>query len=549
MPNRTRFFLLCFVLLGAATGYLVLWYLRPEPEVMMTPPVPTPPLKEAAPAQFESTPESRRAERMALTEAKLMRKLRQALERKDARPNELILGFKDADAYRRFLDRARRAGVSVLKGLDRLNLARVQIDDLAAFESDLNEHGNDYADLDANLLVFPPTVPERDERVAGTQTPFKDGLLEFLGASGDISQWGQGVTIAVLDSGVGADATFGQGKVRYLDVGMGLSPASDDGHGTGVAALISGHSPDAQGVAQGADILSIRVTGTDGLSDGFTLMQAIVAAADNGARIINISLGAYGSSPGLASAIEYARSRGSVIVASAGNDQATQLTWPAAHPDVISVGAVDANGKQVIFSNSGDGLSMTAPGFGVPTAWTGNQRVLADGTSFSAPLVSASIAALMTIYPGITAARAWEILQQTANDGGPAGADPDYGAGTPNLTWARHLNDPNWFDTAISSNYVNPQTGNFDVVVQNRSGIGVNGLKLNVAINGDNREFQLPWMPPGGRFVASVPIDMNELRNSGSLQLKSNLDNPSGQTDAMPKNNWMGMVLSIPGKN
>jgi hypothetical protein len=547
MRNRARFFLLCFVLLGAATGYLVLWYLRPEPEVVMTPPIPTPPLKEAAPAQFESTPESRRAERMALTEAKLMRKLRQALERKDARPNELILGFKDADAYKRFLERARRAGVSVLKGLDRLNLARVQIDDLAALESDLNEHGNDYADLDANLLVFPPTVPEQDPRVAETQKPFKDGLLEFLGASGDVSQWGQGVTVAVLDSGVGADATFGQGKVRYLDVGMGISPASDDGHGTGVAALISGHSPDAQGVAQGADILSIRVTGADGLSDGFTLMQGIVAAADNGARVINISLGAYGSSPGLASAIEYALSRGSVIVASAGNDQATQLTWPAAHPDVISVGAVDANGKQVIFSNSGDGLSMTAPGFGVPTAWTGNQRVLADGTSFSAPLVSASIAALMTIYPGITATRAWEILQQTANDGGPAGADPDYGAGMPNLTWARHLNDSNWFDTAISSNYVNPQTGNFDVVVQNRSGTGVSGLKLNLAINGDNREFQLPWMPPGGRYVASVPIDMNELRNSGSLQLKSRVDTPSGQTDAVPTNNSMGTIISIPG--
>jgi hypothetical protein len=481
-----------------------------------------------------------------MVDAKLALKLRQALERKNARPNELILGFKDAAAMRRFLDRAGKAGVSVLKTLDRLNLVRVGLDDLAAFEADMAEHGNDYADLDANLLVFPPTVPEQDERVAGTQVPFNNGLAEFLGISGDATQWGSGVTIAVLDSGVAGDATFAQGKLRYLDVGMGISPLADDGHGTGVAALISGRSADALGLAQGADILSIRVTGADGLSDGFTLMQAIMAAADNGARIINISLGAYGSGLGLASAIEYARSLGAVIVASAGNDQAAQLTYPAADPRVISVGAVDANGKQVIFSNSGDGLSITAPGFGVPTAWTGNQRVLADGTSFSAPIVSGAIATMMTLYPGITPTRAWEILQQTASDGGPAGPDPDYGAGTINLTWARHINDPNWFDTAISSHYVNPVTGNFDVVVQNRSGTGVNGLKLEMEINGRGQDFQIPWLAPGGIFVGSAPIDANELKDKGRLDIKSKVENPSGQQDAVPRNNWRGTSLSIP---
>jgi hypothetical protein len=386
--------------------------------------------------------------------------------------------------------------------------------------------GNDYADLGANLLVFPPTVPEQEERVAAAQLPFNDGLREFLGISGDTGNWGQGVTIAVLDSGVGPDATFGQGKVRYLDVGMGLYPVADDGHGTGVAALVAGRSPDAMGIAPGADILSIRVTGADGLGDGFTLMQAIMAAADNGARVINVSMGAYGSSMGLASAIEYANKMGAVIVASAGNDQTNQLTWPAAHPSVISVGAVDANGKQVIFSNSGDGLSITAPGYGIPTAWTNNQRVLADGTSFSAPIVSGSIAAMMTLYPGITPTRAWEILQQTASDGGPAGADPDYGAGTVNLAWARHLNDPGWFDTAISSHYVNPVTGNLDIVVQNRSGTGVNGLKLELQVNNDSRDFQIPWLASGGIFVASSPISTNELTEKGTNRVQVEAGEP-----------------------
>jgi subtilisin family serine protease len=106
-----------------------------------------------------------------------------------------------------------------------------------------------------------------------------------------------------------------------------------------------------------------RVTAPDGLSDGFTLAQAIVTAVDNGARIVNISLGSPSSAEILMQAIDYATSLGAVLVASAGNDQAR-----AAHPiraadrRVISVGAVDALGQQVIFSNSGDQLQIAAPG-------------------------------------------------------------------------------------------------------------------------------------------------------------------------------------------
>jgi hypothetical protein len=97
---------------GVTAGFLARWYTRPEPE---TPFVTTPAV--FAPAEMEnepllSTPESRREERKALADAKLMRKLREALERKDARPNELILGFKDPEAYRRFLERAAKSGVS-----------------------------------------------------------------------------------------------------------------------------------------------------------------------------------------------------------------------------------------------------------------------------------------------------------------------------------------------------------------------------------------------------------------------------------------------------
>lgn len=546
MPSRDSLQRLGLVVLGGAAVLCFWWSNRSD--------VVLPPSKSASPIPVQdameervSTPESRREDRQALAEGKLQRKLKEALARKDARPGELLLGFKNAGAFQRFLERGLGSGVSVLGRADRFNLARVRVDDLDAFEAELENYGDsDYADLGANVLVFPPTVPTQDERTAATQVPLGNGLLDFLGVSGDTSAWGRGVTIAVLDSGVAADVTFPQGKLRYFDVGAGTFPLAEDGHGTGVAALVAGNSPDAFGVAPGADILSIRVTGADGLSDSYTLSQAIVAAADAGARIINISLGSYSTSMAMSSAVEYAQSLGAMIVASAGNDQATQLTWPAAYPGVISVGAVDATGRQVIFSNSGDGLSITAPGYGVETAWTAGQRVEADGTSFSAPIVSGSLAALMTLYPGITATRAWEILQQTTSDGGPAGPDPDYGAGTVNLAWAQHLNDPKWYDTAISSHYVNPLTGNLDVVVQNRGGTGVNGLKLEMEVNGKNQDFQIPWLPSGGLYVASVPINTQLLSETGKIEFSSILDNPSGFDDAVPKNNRKATSISIP---
>ena len=548
MRRRAHLKVPTIIVLGGLVVYLAWWNSQPEPDVILNPRDVLAPVEETATPAVDSTPESRREVRKAMVDAKLARKLRQGLEQKNARPNELILGFKDAAAYRRFLERASRVGVSVLKQLDRLNLARVKLEDLAAFEADLAQNGNDYADVDANLLVFPPTVPEQDERVAGTQAPFSTGLAEFIGATGDIGQWGAGVTVAILDSGVAGDATFGSGKVRYFDVGMGTLPLADDGHGTGVAALVAGRSADALGIAQGADILSIRVTAADGLSDAFTLTQGIMAAVDNGASVINISLGSYGPSLSLANAIEYATSMGRTIVASAGNDQATQLTWPAAHPSVVSVGAVDANGKQVIFSNAGDGLSISAPGYGVPTAWTNNQRVYADGTSFSAPIVSASIAAIMTNYPGMTSAQAWQVIQNSASDGGPAGPDPDYGAGIVNLTWARHYNDPAWHDTAVSSHYVNSETGALDVVVQNRSGNSASSLKLEVEVNGKGTTYPIPNLGPGGTYVASLPINTAELTNAGRLDFTSKLEISTSQVDNVPKNNWKGSSLSVPGK-
>jgi hypothetical protein len=469
---------------------------------------------------------------------------------RDARPHEAVLTFSSLDAYRRFLARAAELGLTVLAKTDALLAVRVRYGSLAGLQSDLAANAADYADVAANTYINIPPVPAKQDRPAQALVPVGNGSLAVLGAAGDRSAWGRGTTIAVLDSGVAPDVTFGTGRVRSLDIGLGTSPGqgSEDGHGTAVAALAAGSAPDAPGVAPAADLLSIRVTDASGQSDIFTVAQAIVAAVDAGAEIINISLGGYETNSSLTNAIAYASQRGAIVVASAGNDQAAQLTWPAADPQVISVGAIDALEQQVNYSNSGPQLKLAAPGYAVQTAWLDGQRVYLDGTSASAPLVSGAIAALMSTNPGMSATQAAQVIEQYASDGGALGLDPDYGYGVVNLGWAMNRNNPVYVDTAISSHYFDSATGQMEFVIQNRSGEGIGGMALNVDAGGVTTTYSLPLLAPGASYIVKPAVDLLQLKTSGSIVYRTQLTNPLGTADQLPANNQRTSVLSQPGK-
>ena len=478
-------------------------------------------------------------------------KLKQRIERTDARTHEAVLTFKTAESYRNFLARAAQAGLRVIGRIDSSNTVRIGYDELNGLARELLDNASDYTQIAANYFIGNPnTPPQAQARATHTQVPVGSNLLSVLGVSGDTQNWGRGVTIAVLDSGVAADATFGIGRLSSLDIGLGTKPAggNEGGHGTAVAALAAGQTSDAKGVAPAASILSIRVAGDDGRSDSFTVAQGILAAVDAGAKIVNISLGGYGTNTALDTAIEYATTHGAVIVAAAGNDQAAQLTWPAADPRVVSVGAVDATGQQVIFSNSGANLQVTAPGLGLQTAWSDGSRVLFDGTSGSSPLVAGAIAAVMSQDPSLTPAQAWQVLQTHTSDAGAPGADPDYGNGVLNLGWAMARNDPTRVDTAIASHYYDATKEQFEIVVQNRSAQAVAGLDLTIDINGAAQHTPISWLPAGATTVVKLPISASQLAAAGSIEFRSELVNPNGVTDQVPTNNTRSSVLVSPSK-
>lgn len=490
-------------------------------------------------AEVERTVETGRDPSAELLAALLMK-----LSGSEVKPNEAILKFKDADALKDFLARADQAGLKVLGTLDKLNMVRVGYDDLRALRDELRDHAGDYDAYGANYFVHIPAVPDQENRPQQQEVPFGENMLAFMGVKGNFSTWGKDVTIAILDSGISPHAAFAAGRVRSIDIGMGLNGTSEsDGHATAVAALAGGAAAGATGVAPASSLLSIRVTNSEGTSDIFTLAQGIQTAVDNGARVINISLGAYQNSPVLSEMITYATERGSIIVAAAGNDQAAQLTWPAADPRVVSVGAVDALGQQVSFSNSGANLSATAPGLGLSTAWPGNQIVSFDGTSGSAPLMAGAIAAVMSLNPNLSAQQAAGMLTTYSADAGAPGQDPSFGYGTVDIGYALNFANPEYLDPSISSQYFNAEKGQVEFVVQNRSGQVVSGVKLNVNAAGESSVIDVPNLQPGELWTWAVPVNRTQLEAEGQLAYISQLRNPPGLVDQNTGNNRKASVV------
>lgn len=359
-----------------------------------------------------------------------LEELAQKLQAKGALPNEALLAFKSQEALASFLSRAANGGLVVKGRLDSLRTVRVAYDSLEKLRRELADHGADYADIGANFRVSIPGLPPTEARAGGGELPFGDTLFPAVGAGTGVerAQWGQGITVAVLDSGVASHPTFREGQVTHVDLVNDGQPF--DGHGTAIASLIAGGMNGASGLAPAASILDIRIGASE--SDSFQLARGIETALDRGVQVINISLGSYGDSPLVAQAVKDALGRGVVVVASAGNEQASIKAWPAAYPGVISVSGVDASGHLAYYSNSGD-PTIAAPGVGIPSAFTqDNQPYLAtgDGTSQAAALVSGAAAAIL--------GSGGEVLTTlTRNARAIPATSHEAGAGMLNLSWFR----------------------------------------------------------------------------------------------------------------
>ena len=354
----------------------------------------------------------------------LLRRILELARTPGAAPDELLLSFAKPADLEAFRARAARAGIELLPTDPRLLTARVRVGDGRALASELAGGGFDR--VGPNYLAWVPALPrlpETDADNAGGARPFGSSGLEAIGAGRDRSDWGRGITVAVLDTGITDHPQLEQVRLSRTDLVQDGQPV--DGHGTAMASLIAGADPAEGGVAPAVSLLDIRVADAKGESTTALVAQAILIAVDQGARVINISLGTNADAPVLRRAVEYALERGVVIVAAAGNDQATALAYPAGYNGVVSVAAVDANGVQAFFSNSGSGLVVAAPGVGIVSAYSDNRRVISSGTSQAAALTSGVVATMLGWgYSGQS------ILKSLAANARPTGAPAEQtGAG------------------------------------------------------------------------------------------------------------------------
>ena len=237
---------------------------------------------------------------------------------------------------------------------------------------------------------------------------------------------GNGVIVAVLDTGVGYE-DYGKFHVLpdlkgitfvkpYDFVGNTTHAGDDHGHGshvTGTIAQVTNNGIGVTGIARNVKIMPLKVLSASGSGSVAGIADAIRYAADNGAKVINMSLGGAFPSRVLKKAVEYAHAKGVTVVCAAGNESRGKVGYPAAYPGAVAVAATQFDEATTFYSNYGKDIDVAAPGGntrvdqngdGMPDGVLQNTIVIGDpskddyfgymGTSMASPHV-AGVAALI----------------------------------------------------------------------------------------------------------------------------------------------------------
>jgi flagellar hook assembly protein FlgD len=247
----------------------------------------------------------------------------------------------------------------------------------------------------------------------------------------DITKGSSQITVAVVDGGVQTNHPDLAGKIvsPYNAVTGGRYVPSDE-HGTHVAGIIAAsiNKKGVVGVAPNVKIMPVNVFDGDSAS-AFDVANGIMYAADHNANIINLSLGTYHYSWILDYAVQYAASKGVIVIAAAGNDDTSQEVYPAALDNVIGVSATDRNDRITDFSNFGYYVDFSAPGKDIYSIFPKNSYQSLNGTSMATPIVSGVAALILSKNPLLTPAEVENILKKSAFDLYSKGWDYFYGYG------------------------------------------------------------------------------------------------------------------------
>ncbi len=331
-------------------------------------------------------------------------------------PNELLVKFRPSgeamsQTYHRQIG-AVQVGVNDSIGVQRVRLpANVSPAQAAGYYRRLA--AVDYAE--PNIILY-KTASVNDPMYARQYSAPRMNV----NTAWDLTFGDDKVVVAILDTGVDYNHPDLMGKVtRGKNWADGnTDPMDTDGHGTHVAGIVGAKTNNGVGIAgmgYNVSLLAIKVLGAGGGTAEW-VAGGITEAANSGADIINLSLGSYGNSKSIEDAVNFAWSKGVVIIAGTGNDNTSNRFYPAAYEKVIAVSATDKDDVRAGFSNYGaDWVDVAAPGVAILSTTPGNTYQEFDGTSMASPN-AAGVASLVISYGGkgqMTNQEVRDILEST----------------------------------------------------------------------------------------------------------------------------------------
>lgn len=342
--------------------------------------------------------------------------------------DELLVGFRGGVGRARAEAIYRAHGAAKVEELSQIRVHRIRVPAhaLAVVERALAQRPEvKFVErnraLRVQFLPGDPLVPDQWHHFA-INTP----------GAWDVAPGGAPPIIAVVDTGV--DPTHPD-LVERLVPGFNAADGTANtrdihGHGTktaGTAAASGNNGIGVAGVAFAAPIMPIKGCRDDGYCYYSSVASGILWAVDHGARVVNLSIGGVAASSTITSAAQYARSKGAVVVAAAGNCGCFDAT--PENPSIVSVSATDAVDALASWSSTGNYVELAAPGVGIYTTTLGGGYGAPSGTSFASPIVAGVAALMMAVNPALGAGDVETLLKSTAIDLGPSGWDPQYGWG------------------------------------------------------------------------------------------------------------------------
>ena len=345
--------------------------------------------------------------------------------------NEVIVKFK-TEPTQQTLNRSKEINGKMLKKLNSTII--FQSDTLST--SELIDFFNKQANVEfvePNYLYMQNQMDLPNDLLYQEQYQWNFPIIRTEEGWG-ISKGNENVIIAVIDTGV--DLNHPDLKKRltkgYNVVEKNHFADDDNGHGTHVAGIIASETNNREGVAGLTwynKIMPIKAVGVEGYGTSFDIAKGIIWAVDNGADVINMSLGNYQSSSLLKEAIDYAYNQNVVLIAAAGNENTSRPSFPASYPQVLSVAAIDYTGNRASFSNFGDYIDVGAPGNLIASTYLNQQYASLSGTSMASPHVAGLAGLLRSVNPDLSNREVMDIIENTAYDLGMPGKDFEFGSG------------------------------------------------------------------------------------------------------------------------